>query len=89
MTQEKLVTIDTYETAREAYLTRDLKQDLYADGEVIMADVLVTLHGEDHRGYGGDQQFFHGVLLGLCDTSLNEPRSRRERHGAPQAYSSF
>ena len=49
MTQKKRLTIDAYETAREAYLSRDLKQDLYADGEVVMADVLITLHGEDHR----------------------------------------
>ena len=49
MTQENRVVIDTYENAREAYLSRDLSQDLYTAGEVVMADVLITLHGEDHR----------------------------------------
>ncbi|PKB67343.1 MAG: cytochrome [SAR202 cluster bacterium Io17-Chloro-G4] len=49
MAQENKIIIDTYERAREAYLSRDLSQALYADGEVIMADVLITLHGEDHR----------------------------------------
>ena len=49
MTQENQVIIDTYECARQAYLSRDLSQALYADGEVVMEDVLITLHGEDHR----------------------------------------
>ncbi len=49
MTQENTVVIDTYENAREAYLSRDLSQALYGAAEVIMADVLITLHGEDHR----------------------------------------
>ena len=49
MTEENLVTITTYETAREAYLSRDLKQALYDAGEVVMSDVLVNLHGEEHR----------------------------------------
>ena len=49
MTQEHQVIIDTYECARQAYLSRDLSQALYADGEVVMDDVLITLHGEDHR----------------------------------------
>ena len=49
MAKETRVVIDNYEDAREAYLARDLSQALYADGEVIMGDVLITLHGEDHR----------------------------------------
>jgi len=49
MPQENQVIIDTYECAREAYLSRDLSQALYAAADVIMADVLITLHGEDHR----------------------------------------
>lgn len=43
-----VVTITTYEQAREAYRQRDLRQALYDEGEVVMADVLVNLHGEDH-----------------------------------------
>ena len=49
MTQENAIIIDTYESAKQAYLSRDLSQALYTAGEVVMADVLITLHGEDHR----------------------------------------
>lgn len=49
MVEGNRVVIDTYEDAREAYLSRDLSQGGYTDGEVVMADVLITLHGEDHR----------------------------------------
>jgi len=43
------VTITGYEEAREVYRQKDLRQALYDAGEVIMADVIVNLHGEDHR----------------------------------------
>ena len=48
MTEIRPVIIDTYESARQAYLSRDLKQALYDAGEVVMAAVLVNLHGEEH-----------------------------------------
>jgi cytochrome P450 len=44
-----VVTITTYEEAREAYRAKELRQALYDAGEVIMGDVLVNLHGTDHR----------------------------------------
>lgn len=44
-----VVTISTYEEAKEAYRQKDLRQALYDAGEVIMADVLVNLHGAEHR----------------------------------------
>lgn len=43
------VTITTFAEARQAYRHKDLRQALYDDGEVIMEDVLVNLHGEEHR----------------------------------------
>ena len=43
------VTITTYEEAKEAYRLKDLRQALYDAGEVVMADVLVNLHGAEHR----------------------------------------
>ncbi len=43
------VTVSTYEQAREAYRRKDLRQALYDEGDVVMADVLVNLHGDDHR----------------------------------------
>ncbi len=43
------ITITTYNEARDAYRQRDLRQALYDAGEVVMADVLVNLHGVEHR----------------------------------------
>jgi len=47
--QPTVITITDYAEAREVYRQRDLRQALYDDGEVIMADVLVNLHGAEHR----------------------------------------
>ena len=44
-----VVTITDYEEAKEAYRRRDLRQALYDEGEVVMGDVLVNLHGDEHR----------------------------------------
>lgn len=44
-----VVTITTYELARDAYRQRSLRQALYDAGEVVMADVLVNLHATEHR----------------------------------------
>ncbi len=44
-----VVTLDTYADAKDAYRSRDLRQSLYDEGEVVMADVLVNLHGTEHR----------------------------------------
>jgi len=43
------ITVDTFQDARECYRNRDLRQALYDAGEVIMGDVIVNLHGDDHR----------------------------------------
>jgi cytochrome P450 len=42
-------TVTSYETAKDCYRRKDLRQALYDAGEVIMADVLVNLHGDEHR----------------------------------------
>lgn len=44
-----VITITDYHEARDAYRQKDLRQALYDAGEVIMADVLVNLHGDEHR----------------------------------------
>ncbi len=44
-----VITITDYHEAREAYRQKDLRQALYDAGEVVMADVLVNLHGAEHR----------------------------------------
>ncbi len=43
------ITVSGYEEAREVFRCKDLRQALYDEGEVVMADVLVNLHGADHR----------------------------------------
>jgi cytochrome P450 len=43
------ITVSSYQQAREAFRQKDLRQGLYDEGEVVMADVLVNLHGADHR----------------------------------------
>jgi cytochrome P450 len=48
-TAPEIVTITTYEEAKDAYRQKDLRQALYDAGEVVMADVLVNLHGAEHR----------------------------------------
>jgi cytochrome P450 len=44
-----VVTVSRFADAKDAYRQKDLRQALYDEGEVIMADVLVNLHGDDHR----------------------------------------
>ena len=43
------ITISNFHDARECYRNKDLRQALYDAGEVIMEDVLVNLHGDEHR----------------------------------------
>jgi cytochrome P450 len=49
MDEQAVVTIDRYEEAKEIYRQKALRQALYDAGEVVMADVLVNLHGDEHR----------------------------------------
>lgn len=46
---DTVVTITSFEEAKDAYRHKDLRQALYDAGEVVMADVLVNLHGAEHR----------------------------------------
>ncbi|MSW46633.1 MAG: cytochrome P450, partial [Actinobacteria bacterium] len=48
MTEPTEVTITSYEEAREAFRQKHLRQALYDAGDVVMADVLVNLHGDAH-----------------------------------------
>lgn len=43
------ITVSTYAQARDALRRKELRQALYDEGDVVMADVLVNLHGADHR----------------------------------------
>ena len=49
MSEPNVVTITTYDQARDAYRQKQLRQALYDAGDVVMADVLVNLHGDEHR----------------------------------------
>lgn len=49
MTEPVEITVATYEQARDAFRCKDLRQALYDEGDVVMADVLVNLHGDEHR----------------------------------------
>lgn len=49
MSDVQVTTITAYDEAREAYRSKELRQALYDAGEVIMGDVLVNLHGTEHR----------------------------------------
>jgi len=42
-------TVATHALAIEVFRNRDLRQALYDEGDVVMADVLVNLHGDAHR----------------------------------------
>ncbi|MEV0595760.1 cytochrome P450 [Nonomuraea cavernae] len=42
-------TISSFEAAKDVYRQKDLRQALYDEGEVVMSDVLVNLHGAEHR----------------------------------------
>jgi cytochrome P450 len=44
-----VVTVARFADAKDAYRQKELRQALYDEGEVIMADVLVNLHGDEHR----------------------------------------
>ncbi|SHK53146.1 Cytochrome P450 [Pseudonocardia thermophila] len=46
---EQTVVLTTFADAKDAYRAKDLRQALYDEGEIVMADVLVNLHGEEHR----------------------------------------
>lgn len=43
------VVVSDYGLVREAYRSKHLRQALYDEGAVVMADCLLTLHGEAHR----------------------------------------
>ena len=43
------ITVSTYAQARDAFRRKDLRQALYDEGDVVMSDVLVNLHGAEHR----------------------------------------
>lgn len=49
----KIITISGFEACSEALADKQLAQSLYDDGAVIMADVLLVLHGAAHRARRG------------------------------------
>ena len=49
MSNPQVFTVSTYNDAKETYRLKDLRQALYDEGEIVMGDVLVNLHGDEHR----------------------------------------
>ena len=49
MNEPEVTTITTFAEARDAYRNKALRQALYDEGEVIMSDVIVNLHADQHR----------------------------------------
>ena len=49
MNESEVTTITTFAEARDAYRNKALRQALYDEGEVIMSDVIVNLHADQHR----------------------------------------
>jgi cytochrome P450 len=47
--QTATVLVTDWDEARDVYRHRDLRQAHYDAGEVVMSDVLVNLHGDEHR----------------------------------------
>jgi len=43
------VVLSTYDEVHHAFRSRTLRQALYDEGGVVMADCLLTLHGDEHR----------------------------------------
>ena len=44
-----VLTVTTYNEAKEVYRHKDFRQALYDAGEVVMGDVIINLHGDEHR----------------------------------------
>jgi len=44
-----VLTVTTFAEAKEVYRHKDFRQALYDAGEVVMGDVIINLHGDEHR----------------------------------------
>lgn len=47
--EAQVFTVTSYGVAKETYRHKELRQALYDEGEIVMGEVLVNLHGDDHR----------------------------------------
>jgi cytochrome P450 len=73
-----VVTISTYKEADEALRLGDLRQALYDEGAVLMKDVLVNLHGEEHRARRNlEQRIFRRDFFRYYESDVF-PRTLRE-----------
>lgn len=73
-----LITISTYKEADEALRVNDLRQALYDEGAILMKDVLVNLHGEEHRARRSlEQRVFRRDFFRHYETDVF-PRTLKE-----------
>ena len=63
-----------YNDAANTLRIKDLKQSLYDDGEVIMDQVLVCLHGEEHKKRRGEERRLSSQCAFTLSPSPYPPR---------------
>ena len=82
------IEIKTFLQVREALCNTKLKQSLYDEGDIIMKDVLLTLHGERHRKRrhveldlfrrSVTNKYENEVFPGILDEMMEEPLKNNE-----------
>ena len=70
MSEPETITITGYEEAKDAYRQKTLRQALYDAGEVIMADVIVNLHGDVDVGHDPLPRGVQGLTEGLLPVGV-------------------
>ena len=83
------IVITTPDDAREVYRHKQLRQALYDAGEVVMEDVVVNLHGDEHRQrrrlenrlfrrdtfYEYEREMFPAIIQQTVDPYLTEGKA--------------
>ena len=73
-TEPQVFTVSTYDDAKDTYRQKDLRQALYDEGDVVMADVLVNLHGDEHRARRRlENRLFRRDTFALYERSMFPP----------------
>lgn len=70
----KTITVSGYDVASDTLRDQRLAQSLYDEGAVIMADVLLVLHGAEHRARRLlELRVFRRDFFGITSTSSSLP----------------
>jgi cytochrome P450 len=69
-----VITISDYDLVKEAFRRKELRQALYDEGAVVMADCLLTLHGSEHRARRRlENRLFRREVFRLWEQEVLEP----------------